>query len=128
MKKNFRRKLARVFGLALRSDLERVNEAYEWEQEEHEFNAAQSSKYRKLWRDTQKAYEVLVTEIAELDVKLEARAIVAKERKLVINRLGKKIKAGEEEIAELKETLTAKDECIEVTRRDRDEALKQLSC
>ncbi len=27
--KNFKRKLARVFGLALRSDLEKVNEAYE---------------------------------------------------------------------------------------------------
>ena len=26
--KNFKRKLARVFGLALRSDLEKINEAY----------------------------------------------------------------------------------------------------
>lgn len=32
--KNFKRKIARLFGLALRSDLKRINEAYEKRDEE----------------------------------------------------------------------------------------------
>lgn len=62
--KNFKRKLARVFGLALRSDLERVNEAYDLTDKAREHNYQQSQRYRQLWRDTQKSFDQYIKDHA----------------------------------------------------------------
>lgn len=55
--KNFKRKLARVFGLALRSDLLKINESYERMCRVNNNSQREIFRYKKLWRDTQAGFD-----------------------------------------------------------------------